>query len=140
MKNSGTKSLERIPKWPTRSPFDFAHKNALRSGCLVVYQLGIRSKAVGTGGSYYDGSATALAADTLIDHRPEWVISYSVRIAEALIERTASKYYRIAADWLRRAKKAYTKLGKAADWRSYLGQLKAKYKRRPSLQEQLSQL
>ena len=36
--------LERIPEWPTRSPFDFAHKNALRSGCLVVYQLGIRSK------------------------------------------------------------------------------------------------
>lgn len=97
-------------------------------------------KAIGTGGSYYEGSAAALAADTLIDHRPEWVISYSVRVAEALIERTASKYYRIAADWLRRAKKAYTKLGKAADWHNYLGQLKTKYKRRPSLQEQLSQL
>ncbi|MCI0477535.1 MAG: hypothetical protein L0Y55_14915 [Anaerolineales bacterium] len=57
-----------------------------------------------------------------------------------MIAKTQSKYYRDAAEWLKRAKKAYTRLERAQDWRTYLEQLKEQYKRRPALQAELKKL
>jgi len=57
-----------------------------------------------------------------------------------LIAKKASKYYAIAATWLRRAKEAYSLLGRQAEWQGYLAALKAEYSRRPALQEVLRKL
>ncbi len=46
----------------------------------------------------------------------------------------------IAAEWLKRAKKAYAQLGRGNEWRAYLQKLKEQYKRRPALQTQLARL
>ncbi len=75
----------------------------------------------------YDYRLIATVADALIAHRPEWVIRASVKQADGLIAKTQSKYYSHAADWLRRAKAAYTQLGQTGGWQKYLSKLKEKY-------------
>ena len=79
-------------------------------------------------------------ADTLIKHRPEWVIRASIKQADRLIAETKSKYYPMAAGWLRKAKAAYSELGQTEKWQKYLQGLKEQYKRRPALQAQLARL
>jgi hypothetical protein len=44
------------------------------------------------------------------------------------------------AAWLKRAKQAYTLLGKSDEWKKCLKETKEKYKRRPALQSQLARL
>lgn len=75
-----------------------------------------------------------------IQHRPEWVVQISLKHAERLIAEVTSKNYPIAAAWLKRAKQAYTLLGKSDEWKKYLKETKEKYKRRPALQSQLARL
>lgn len=82
----------------------------------------------------------ATVADALITRRPEWVIRASNKHAEALIAPTKSSLYPAAADWLRRAKAAYTHSGRADEWQQYLQRLKEQYKRRPALMAQLKSL
>lgn len=48
-----------------------------------------------------------------------------------------SKNYPLAAEWLKRVKKAYALLGKTGEWQAYLHSIKEQYKRRPALQVQL---
>jgi uncharacterized Zn finger protein len=79
-------------------------------------------------------------AEALIPHRPEWVVRASIKQAEELIVQTKSNLYPAAADWLRRAKAAYAKLGRTGEWQKYLRELKEQYKRRPALQAQLARL
>lgn len=79
-------------------------------------------------------------AEALIPHRPEWVIRASIKQAEDLIAQTKSNVYPAASDWLKRAKAAYAKMGRASEWQKYLQQLKEQYKRRPALQAQLARL
>ncbi|MCI0487228.1 MAG: SWIM zinc finger family protein [Blastocatellia bacterium] len=82
----------------------------------------------------------ATVADAVISHNPEWVIRASLKQAEDLIVQTKSNLYPHAADWLRRAKAAYTKLGRTGEWQKYLQELKEEYRRRPALQAQLARL
>lgn len=82
----------------------------------------------------------ATVADAVVEHRPEWVIRVSIKQAEELIGHTQSKYYAHAAEWLARAKKAYTQLEQGHEWREFLERLKEKYKRRHALQEYLRHL
>jgi uncharacterized Zn finger protein len=79
-------------------------------------------------------------AEALVQHRPEWVIRASIKQAEELIVQTKSNLYPAAADWLKRAKAAYAKLGRTSEWQKYLRELKEQYKRRPALQAQLARL
>jgi uncharacterized Zn finger protein len=79
-------------------------------------------------------------ADALVKRRPEWVIRASVKQAERLIAEPNSKLYPAAADWLRKAKAAYSQLDQAEKWRQYLHGLKEKYRRRPALQAELARL
>jgi uncharacterized Zn finger protein len=88
----------------------------------------------------YDYRLVATVADALITHRPEWVIRASVKQADALIEKTQSKYYTHAANWLRRVKAAYAQMGKTGEWQKYLSKLKEQYSRRPALIAQLEKL
>ena len=81
-----------------------------------------------------------IVADGVIQHRPEWVVQISLKHAERLMSEVKSKNYPIAAAWLRRAKQAYTLLGKSDEWKKYLKETKEKYKRRPALQSQLARL
>jgi len=81
-----------------------------------------------------------IVADGVIQHRPEWVVQISLKHAERLMAEVKSKNYPIAAAWLKRAKQAYTLLGKSDEWKKYLKETKEKYKRRPALQSQLARL
>ncbi|HEX9000238.1 MAG TPA: SWIM zinc finger family protein [Blastocatellia bacterium] len=87
-----------------------------------------------------DYRLVAIVAEALIVHRPEWVIRASIKQSDALIEKTQSKHYLHAADWLRRAKEAYAELGQSDKWRQYLYKLKEQYKRRPALMAHLERL
>ena len=79
-------------------------------------------------------------ANSVLPHRPNWVIQVSIRQAEGLIEKTQSKYYSAAARWLAKAKKAYLLSGQEAEWQDYLKRLKTTYARRPALQAELRKL
>jgi len=79
-------------------------------------------------------------ADAVLKHRPEWVARISVKHAERLMAEPKSKNYPLAAEWLKRAKKAYTALGQADEWRAYLRKVTEKYQRRPALQAHLQRL
>jgi len=81
-----------------------------------------------------------IVADGVIQHRPEWVVQISLKHAERLMSEVKSKNYPIAAAWLKRAKQAYTLLGKSDEWKKYLKETKENYKRRPALQSQLERL
>ena len=87
-----------------------------------------------------DERVAAKVADALIEHRPEWVIRTSIKHAESLIAPTKSNLYPAAADWLRRAKAAYARVGRDEEWQRYLLRLKEQYRRRPALMAQLSGL
>jgi uncharacterized Zn finger protein len=89
-------------------------------------------------GAYH--TVVETVAEALIPHRPEWVIRAGIRQAEELIVQTKSNLYPAAADWLKRAKAAYAKLGRTSEWQKYLRELKEQYKRRPALQAQLARL
>ena len=79
-------------------------------------------------------------ADAVTPHRPEWVAQMSIKQAERLMAEAQSKNYPFAANWLKRAKKAYTQMGQTREWQIYLQQVKEQYKRRPALQAQLQRL
>jgi uncharacterized Zn finger protein len=79
-------------------------------------------------------------ADGVMEHRPEWVARASVKQAERLMAEPKSKNYPFAANWLKRAKKAYQRLGQTQEWKSYLQKLKEKYSRRPALMGHLERL
>jgi uncharacterized Zn finger protein len=79
-------------------------------------------------------------ADAVVPHRPEWVARMSIKQAERLMEKADSKNYPIAANWLKKAKKAYAQMGQTQQWQVYLQTVKEQYKRRPALQAQLRRL
>jgi uncharacterized Zn finger protein len=78
--------------------------------------------------------------DAVLAHRPEWVVRTSRKHAERLMAEPKSKNYPIAAEWLKRAKKAYLQLDQKGEWQKYLAKLKDQYRRRPALQAQLQRL
>jgi len=79
-------------------------------------------------------------ADAVLKHRPEWVLKVSLKNAERLMVEAKSNHYPIAAEWLKRAKKASVLLGRGSEWQAYLQKLKEQYKRRPALQAQLARI
>lgn len=79
-------------------------------------------------------------ADGVISARPDWVIQASQKQAQALIDKTQSKYYAIAVHWLDKMKQAYLSTGRKAEWEAYLDGLKSTYARRPALQGKLNKL
>lgn len=78
--------------------------------------------------------------DGVITVRPDWVIQASRKQAQALIDKTQSKYYAIAVHWLAKMKQAYLSTGRKAEWQAYLDGLKSTYSRRPALQAELKKL
>jgi uncharacterized Zn finger protein len=64
----------------------------------------------------------------------------SLKQSDALIEKTQSKLYPIAARWLERAKEAYLQKGQDAEWQAYIDNLRATYARRPALQREIQRL
>ena len=76
----------------------------------------------------------------VLGHRPRWVARISLKHAERLMAEPKSKNYLIAAEWLKRAKKAYAQRGRGNEWQAYLQKLKEHYKRRLAVQAQLARL
>ncbi len=81
-----------------------------------------------------------VVADGVIKHRPEWAAKMSIKQAERLMVEVKSQNYPIAANWLKKAKKAYQHMGQMREWQAYLDKIKEQYKRRSALQKQLRQL
>ena len=79
-------------------------------------------------------------ADAVILYRPDWVIRVSLKQSDALIKKTQSKLYPIAAHWLERAKKAYQQKGQVGEWQIYIDNLRTTYARRPALQREIQGL
>ncbi|HJW89760.1 MAG TPA: SWIM zinc finger family protein [Anaerolineales bacterium] len=79
-------------------------------------------------------------ADAVIPHRPDWVIHLALKQSDALIAKTQSNLYPAAAQWLRRAKKAYQHKGQLVEWQVYITNLRATYARRPALQKAIAGL
>lgn len=79
-------------------------------------------------------------ADAVILYRPDWVIRVSLKQSDALIEKTQSKLYPVAARWLERAKKAYQQKGQVGEWKIYIDNLRTTYARRPALQREIQGL
>jgi uncharacterized Zn finger protein len=79
-------------------------------------------------------------ADAVIPHRPEWVAGISIKQAERLMVEAKSDCYPIAANWLKKAEKAYAQMGQTQQWQAYLEKVKEQYRRRPALQAQLRRL
>jgi len=75
--------------------------------------------------------------DAVVGHRPEWVIGAARQQAERIIEAGQSKYYHHAVSWLTRARAAYQAAGREADWRAYLGRIRARHGRKHKLMRML---
>jgi uncharacterized Zn finger protein len=116
----------------------FYDKQPLAEVLLFEQEWDAAIKVADQRGAYH--TVVETVAEALIPHRPEWVIRASIKQAEDLIAQTKSNLYPAAANWLKRAKAAYAKLGRTTEWQKYLHQLKEQYKRRPALQAQLAGL
>ncbi len=71
--------------------------------------------------------------DAVVEYRPEWVIEAARQQAERIIDAGKAKYYHHAVDWLDRARTAYRAAGREADWRAYLGEIRARHGRKYKL-------
>jgi uncharacterized Zn finger protein len=78
--------------------------------------------------------------DAVVNHRPEWVIRVARTQAERIIDAGQSKYYHHAVGWLGRARAAYRAAGREADWRRYLGDIRASHGRKHKLMRMLQGL
>lgn len=131
-------------RWSKRKPEvmatleKFYDKQPLVEVLLFEQEWDAAIKVADQKGAYH--TVVETVAEALVPHRPEWVIRASIKQAENLIVQTKSNLYPAAADWLKRAKAAYAKLGQKSEWQKYLQQLKEQYKRRPALQAQLARL
>jgi uncharacterized Zn finger protein len=100
----------------------FYDKQPLAEVLLFGKEWDAAIKVADQKGAYH--TVVETVAEALVPHRPEWVIRASIKQAEALIVQTKSNLYPAAADWLKRAKGAYAKLGRTTEWQKYLQQLK----------------
>ena len=107
----------------------FYDKQPLAEVLLFEQEWDAAIKVADQKGAYH--TVVETVAEALIPHRPEWVIRASIRQAEELIVQTKSNLYPAAADWLKRAKAAYAKLGRTSEWQKYYSTKRA-YKRRPA--------
>lgn len=87
-----------------------------------------------------DYSLVEKVAEAAIETHPDWVIKISIQQAEPLIEKTQSKYYAIAIQWLEKVKKACLQKGGKKNWAKYLGELRKKYPKKRAFIEMLSGL
>jgi uncharacterized Zn finger protein len=86
--------------------------------------------AVKTGASY--GQLERVMEAAIASH-PDWVIRAARRQAERIIEPGKAKYYHHAVDWLDRARRAYEAAGRAAEWRTYLREIRSRHGRKYKL-------
>ncbi|MDZ8032481.1 SWIM zinc finger family protein [Nostoc sp. DedSLP04] len=71
--------------------------------------------------------------DAAIPHNPGWVIANARRRAEKIMDAGKAEYYYYAVEWLKKARNAYLKSGKKADWLSYRENLMQTHARKRKL-------
>ena len=71
--------------------------------------------------------------DTVMEHRPGWVIQTARAHAERIMDAAKAKYYHHAVEWLGRARDAYRAAGREADWQAYLRQIRTRHGRKYKL-------
>ncbi|MEH2229740.1 MAG: SWIM zinc finger family protein [Nostoc sp.] len=71
--------------------------------------------------------------DAAIPDNPGWVIANARRRAEKIMDAGKAEYYYYAVEWLKKARNAYLKSGKKADWLSYRENLMQTHARKRKL-------
>ncbi|MHC0065153.1 SWIM zinc finger family protein [Nostoc sp. UIC 10890] len=83
--------------------------------------------------SSYDSELIHRVMDAAISHNPSWVIANARRRAEKIMDAGKAEYYYYAVEWLKKARNAYLKSGKKADWLSYRDNLMQTHARKRKL-------
>ncbi|MFW9262531.1 SWIM zinc finger family protein [Nostoc sp. CALU 546] len=83
--------------------------------------------------SSYDSELIHRVMDAAISHNPGWVIANARRRAEKIMDAGKAEYYYYAVEWLKKARNAYLKSGKKADWLSYRDNLMQTHARKRKL-------
>jgi uncharacterized Zn finger protein len=71
--------------------------------------------------------------DSVVDHRPDWVIGAARERAEGIMDAGKAKYYHHAVGWLERMCKAYQVAGRGAEWQAYLREIRERHSRKYKL-------
>ena len=79
-------------------------------------------------------------ADTALIHVPQDVLALSRDRAEKIMDAKKADRYPDAARWLRKAKKAYMTMDRAAEWQTYFLHLKSEHARKYTLMPLLNEL
>ncbi|MBR8830434.1 MAG: hypothetical protein N5P05_000096 [Chroococcopsis gigantea SAG 12.99] len=98
------------------SGIDKAKVNIFLHEGLVSDAIAVVDKKAGY---YYDSDLVRQVMDSAISEYPDWVIENAKRRAEDIMDAKKAEYYRVAVEWLQKAKAAYSQAGKQADWSAY---------------------
>jgi uncharacterized Zn finger protein len=100
----------------------------------IFLQEGSIDDAIATvNDGYGRGNLIQLVMDAAISHRPEWVIAKAIRPAEDIMNRGKAESYQEAVNWLTRAREAYIRSGRQAEWQQYRAQLISSHGRKRKL-------
>lgn len=82
---------------------------------------------------YARGNLTQLVMDAAMSDRPEWVIATAIPLAEDIMNRGKAEAYQEAVNWLNRARTAYIRSGRQAEWQQYRDRLVVTHGRKRKL-------
>jgi uncharacterized Zn finger protein len=105
----------------------------------IFLHEGLIDDAIASVGAYTPSMTTEKVVDAAMSTRREWAIGACLGKAETLIQQ-GSSYYSEAARWLAKARAGYQQAGALVQWRSYLGELMSKHKRKYRLMDELRRL
>jgi uncharacterized Zn finger protein len=82
---------------------------------------------------YTSGNLTQIVMDAAMSYRPEWVIATAIPPAEDIMNRGKAEAYQEAVNWLNRARTAYIRSGRQAEWQQYRDRLLVTHGRKRKL-------
>lgn len=105
----------------------------------IFLHEGLIDDAIASVGAYTSSMTTEKVVDAAMSTRREWAIGACQGKADTLIQQ-GSSYYSEAARWLAKARAGHQQTGALKQWRSYLGELMSKHKRKYKLMDELRRL
>ena len=100
----------------------FLHEGRLEDAIASVYSE-----------SSYNAEPIQRVMDAVSDTHPDWVIENAQHRAASIMEEGKAKYYHHAVDWLKKARAAYLKTGREAQWQCQLAGIREKHGRKYKL-------
>jgi uncharacterized Zn finger protein len=71
--------------------------------------------------------------DTVLEHRPDWVITAACEQAERIMNAGRAQHYDHAVHWLERAQAAYRLSNRTSDWQAYLTEIRTRHQKKYKL-------